>query len=206
MDFALFAARFESMGLVFIFIIILLEYACFPIPSEIILPLSGVLSLQLKIPFLSVYLLSVLAGIIGCAICYLVGYFGGYPLIRTLFGRSDNMMGRLTRTCNWYEKHGCYTVMIGRVIPIFRTWISFVAGLCRQSPLSFFLYSTVGISIWNALLLGAGYFFTENYRAVSGLISNYCAWFGGALAAFFLVRFLWRHHRKKVRKAPKVIC
>ncbi len=197
MDFVLFATRFESMGLLFIFLVIFLEYACFPIPSEIVLPLSGVICLQLGVPFLSLYLLSVLAGLCGCAVCFFIGYWGGYPLIRKLFGRSDRMMRGLTRTCNWYDKKGCYTVLIGRVIPIFRTWISFVAGLCRQHPLSFFLYSAIGIGVWNALLLGAGYYFTENYRAVAGLISRYSTWFALGLVLFFILRAFLRCLRRK---------
>lgn len=203
MDFALFAAQFESMGMFFIVLIIFLEYACFPIPSEIVLPLSGVIGLQLGLSFLSLYLLSVLAGLCGCAVCFFIGYWGGHPVIRRLFSRSSRMMRGLTRTCNWYEKKGCYTVLVGRVVPIFRTWISFVAGLCRQNPLSFFLYSAIGIGVWNALLLGAGYYFTENYRAVADIISRYSTWFALGLVLFFMGRILLHFLRR--RRAAKMM-
>ena len=62
----------ENYGLIAIFLVIALEYACFPVPSELVLPLSGAVAAQGKFNFLAVYLLSILAGLIGSYICYAI--------------------------------------------------------------------------------------------------------------------------------------
>jgi len=68
-------------GLIAVFIIIALEYACFPLPSEIVLPFAGAYAASQGIPFLVILLISALAGLLGSLICYLVGRIGGNALL-----------------------------------------------------------------------------------------------------------------------------
>ena len=74
----------DSYGLIAVFVLILLEYACFPLPSEVVLPFSGAIASQSDWTFLAILGFSVLAGVLGALACYLIGYFGGYPLVKKI--------------------------------------------------------------------------------------------------------------------------
>ena len=81
----------ENYGLIAIFLVIALEYACFPVPSELVLPLSGAVAAQGKFNFLAVYLLSILAGLIGSYLCYAIGRYGGVRCCARLRRASPNL-------------------------------------------------------------------------------------------------------------------
>ena len=70
-----------NYGLIAMFLIIMLEYACFPVSSEIVLPLSGAIASINNTHFLVILPLSIIAGLIGTGICYTVGWFGGGVII-----------------------------------------------------------------------------------------------------------------------------
>ena len=77
-------------GLVAMFIIIMLEYACFPVSSEIVLPLSGAVASINNTHFLVILPLSVIAGIIGTGACYTVGWYGGGAIINAIKRKYPN--------------------------------------------------------------------------------------------------------------------
>ena len=74
----------SEYGLVAIFIIILLEYACFPVSSEIVLPFSGAVASANHTNFLVILPLSIIAGLIGTGICFVIGWFGGGAILHML--------------------------------------------------------------------------------------------------------------------------
>ena len=126
----------ENYGLIAIFLVIALEYACFPVPSELVLPLSGAVAAQGKFNFLAVYLLSILAGLIGSYICYAIGRYGGVPLLRKIEARFPKFGGGILIAKEKFEKYSTLSVGLCRVVPLCRTYISFVAGLASTSRCS----------------------------------------------------------------------
>ncbi len=148
----------KQYGLSGIFLVIALEYACLPMPSEVLLPLAGLSAAAAGIPLVLVVAVSVFAGLIGSCICYAVGAWGGRPALNALLKRFPKALNTFGKTSAWQEEIGGLSVMIARVIPLFRTWISFAAGMSHHPIGSFMLYSTIGIIIWNTVLIGSGYY------------------------------------------------
>lgn len=160
-------------GLVAMFIIIMLEYACFPVSSEIVLPFSGAIASISHIPFLLILLVSVIAGLIGTSFCYWLGRGGGTPLIQGIIRRFPKSKKGIDNSYKNFEKYGTYAVCILRVIPICRTYIAFIAGALKQNYLIFITSSCIGITVWNTILIGIGYFLKENWRNVTLYYDRY---------------------------------
>ncbi len=164
---------FDRYGIFAMILIIFLEYACFPISSELVLPFSGAVARAENVSFFLLLPLSVLAGLLGTGLCYLAGRIGGDTVLTKLSKRFPKTEKAITSSRAKFEKYGAGAVCIGRVIPICRTYIAFVAGAVGQSPSVYFPYSLLGITIWNSALLSLGYFLQGNWGAVSGYYDRY---------------------------------
>lgn len=184
-------------GMFAIFLIIMMEYACFPISSEIVLPVSGMVAAQLGHKVTWVIFISVIAGIMGSSICYLLGKWGGQTMMNCLLSRFPKAKRQFEKTCGWQIKYGKFSVMLARVIPIFRTYISFASGITRQNYLEFLIYSTIGILSWNTLLLSCGYLLGENFDVIGPYFQLYSKWILVFIAAVILLMVLFKRHRRK---------
>jgi len=164
---------FDRYGIFAMILIIFLEYACFPISSELVLPFSGAIARAEDISFFLLLPLSVLAGLLGTGLCYLVGRLGGEAVLTKIRERFPKTQKAIDASRAKFTKYGAGAVCIGRVIPLCRTYIAFVAGAVGQSPSVYFPYSLLGITIWNSALLSFGYFLQDNWGAVSGYYARY---------------------------------
>lgn len=125
-----------------------IESACIPLPSEVIMPFSGFLVAQGRFSLLLV----AFAGAIGCnlgsAVAYAVGYYGGPPFVRR-FGRwlwlSEHELEMAHR---FFERRGDITVFIARLLPVIRTFIALPAGVARMPQLRFHVYTFLGSFPW----------------------------------------------------------
>ena len=188
----------DSYGLIAVFVLILLEYACFPLPSEVVLPFSGAVASQNDWTFFAILGFSVVAGVLGALVCYLIGYFGGYPLIEKIKRKFPKMKKGLDASQKKYEKYALLSVCVGRLIPLCRTYISFIAGISRQNPWSYIGATAIGVAIWNSVLIGLGYIFAENWNIVTEYYDQYKMVLIPVLVILvgFLV-FRWFRKRKK---------
>jgi membrane protein DedA with SNARE-associated domain len=114
-----------------------IESACIPLPSEIIMPFAGYV---VSLGKMNLYLAAT-AGAIGCnigsVIAYWVGAYGGRPLVER-FGRYVLMSHKdLDRVDHYFQKYGEITVLIGRLLPVVRTFIALPAGIARMPQLRF---------------------------------------------------------------------
>lgn len=189
-------------GLIAMFLLIACEYACLPLPSEVVLPLSGAMAVSSGRPLLLVIVISVVAGLIGSMICYSIGYSGGTRVLETLKRRYPKTKKGIESTQAFYGRYATISVAIGRVIPLFRTYISFMAGITKQSVTTFLLASSVGIFAWNSILITLGYVLADRWR---GVMSYYDTgkWFiliGAMLLIGGLV--LKKGHERKKTKYP----
>lgn len=185
---------FDRYGMFALFLIIFLEYACFPISSEIVLPFAGAVARVENLSFFLLLPLSVLAGTLGTGLCYLVGRLGGDAILTKLVKRFPKTQKGIDASREKFAKYGAGAVCIGRMIPLCRTYIAFVAGAAGQSPSVYFPYSFLGITIWNSALLSLGYFLQDNWSAVSGYYARYKHFLIpvllGAIFLFFVLRYL----------------
>lgn len=163
----------QDYGLPAVFLLIMLEYACLPVPSEVVLPFAGAVAVGAGVDFPVILLIATAAGLIGSFICYAIGRFGGVAVIHKLITRFPKMKPGLEYSQRQFDKYALLSVGLGRVIPLCRTYISFIAGLGRQNPVAFALSSAAGIVVWNSVLVGAGYLFSENWQVVIAYYEDY---------------------------------
>ncbi len=190
--------RFLSRyGLPAIFLVILLEYACFPVSSEIILPLAGALAAKQELPFVLIILVTTLAGLLGTGICYIAGRIGGQRLIEFLIHRFPKIRSGIESSRIQFERCGVYAVAFGRVIPICRTYIAFIAGAAGMKSIPFFLCSTLGIAVWNSLLTGIGYVLRDHWSYAAAYYSKYKAVLIPVLLVLLLLIFWHKLQKKK---------
>lgn len=188
---------FDRYGIFAMILIIFLEYACFPISSELVLPFSGAVARAENVSFFLLLPLSVLAGLLGTGLCYLVGYLGGDAVLTKLVKRFPKTKKAIDASRAKFTKYGAGAVCIGRVIPLCRTYIAFVAGAVGQSPSVYFPYSLLGITIWNSALLSLGYFLQDNWGAVSGYYVQYKQYLLPVLIGIVLMIILHKTFKKK---------
>lgn len=133
-----------------------IESACIPLPSEIILPFSGYLVFTGRFHLAAV----ALAGAVGCnlgsMVAYAVGYYGGRPLAER-YGRWLLLSPHdLERADAWFARYGDGTVLVSRMLPLVRTFIALPAGVARMPFLRFNVYTFLGSLPWCWLLAWAG--------------------------------------------------
>ena len=162
-----------SYGLPAMFLVILLEYACFPVSSELVLPLCGALAAASGTSYPLLILLSTLAGILGTCSCYAVGRYGGTAILERITRRFPKAEKSLNASKAKFEHYGTYAVAIGRVIPLCRTYIAFIAGASGMKFIPYLISSLIGITVWNSVLTGIGYVMQENWTYATALYEKY---------------------------------
>src|ERR1700731_3152063 len=179
-------------------VLMAIESACIPLPSELIMPFAGFLVFEGK---LSLFWAAT-AGAIGCnlgsLIAYEIGYYGGRPLVEK-FG-SYILLGR--RELDWAEsffrRGGQVTVLIGRLLPVVRTFIALPAGIARMPRGRFHLYTFLGSWPWCLVLAYLGMKLGENWRELGKYFNKFDAAIGVMLLAA-VAWFVWSHCQHRMR-------
>jgi membrane-associated protein len=128
------------------------------LPGDSILFAAGALASIGSLKIFSLFAVFYAAAVIGDTANYLIGHKIG----DTLSGKENIRFIRkehLLRANTFYEKHGSLTIVIGRFIPIIRTFVPFVAGIGKMKYSAFLTYNMLGGLLWISLFLGGGYFF-----------------------------------------------
>jgi membrane protein DedA with SNARE-associated domain len=141
-------ATISSMGYGGIVILMAIESACIPLPSEIIMPFSGYLVSTGRFDLVMVATAGALGCNLGSTLAYAVGYYGGRPLVEKwgayiLVSRRD-----LALVDRFFTRYGSITVFISRLLPVVRTFIALPAGIARMPQLKFQIYTFVGSWPW----------------------------------------------------------
>jgi membrane protein DedA with SNARE-associated domain len=125
-----------------------LESACIPVPSEVIQLFAGYLVSLHRMSLFAAVSAGVLGNLIGSWIAWTVGYYGGRPFIER-WGRYIHVTpARLERSERWFDQHGEVAVLIGRCVPIIRTFISLPAGVARMPFWRFSIFTLIGCVPW----------------------------------------------------------
>jgi len=185
-----------------IFLGVLIETIFPPIPSEVILPLSGYLLSLYNFGFCGL-ILGVIVATSGATLGSLVYYYLALKLGRKFIERYgkyfliDNK--KLRAAENWFMKHGKKTVFLGRMLPGIRELISLPAGFSKMNLRDYLLFTFLGSLIWSSLLTSLGYFFGENWKSLQlEKISN-IIFVGISLTA--LTYLVFKKILRKFRKA-----
>ena len=149
-----------------VFIAMVMESACLPIPSEVVMPLAGFVLCHDAHDVLKATLLASIANLIGSWIAYAMGLYGGRPLIRR-YGRYLLIREKEIRMAeNFFAKHGEIAVLVARVMPAIRTVIGFPAGLFKMDLAKFSIYTLIGSIPWNFMLTYLGFILKERWYIV----------------------------------------
>ena len=125
-----------------------LESACIPVPSEVIMLFAGYLVSLHKMTLFAAVSAGVLGNLVGSWIAWSVGYYGGRPFIER-YGRYIHITpARMAQSDRWFDRHGEVTVLVGRCIPVIRTFISLPAGIARMPFWRFTLFTVIGCIPW----------------------------------------------------------
>jgi membrane protein DedA with SNARE-associated domain len=125
-----------------------LESACIPVPSEVIQLFAGYLVSLHRMSLFAAVSAGVLGNLIGSWIAWSVGYYGGRPFVHR-WGRYVHVTpARLALAERWFDKHGEVTVLVGRCVPVIRTFISLPAGIARMPFWRFTLFTLIGCIPW----------------------------------------------------------
>jgi membrane protein DedA with SNARE-associated domain len=139
-----------------VFGLMVLESACIPVPSEVIMLFAGLLIHQGRMSFLAAVVAGVAGNVVGSWIAWAVGAYGGRTWIER-HGRVIHVTPeRLARADRWFDRYGPRAVLISRCLPIIRTFISLPAGVARMPFWQFTLYTLLGCIPWVVALALAG--------------------------------------------------
>jgi membrane protein DedA with SNARE-associated domain len=138
-----------------------------PIPSELVLPLAGFSASRGTMSLPSALIWSTIGSVVGAIIVYAVGAMLGRERTRALVTKIPLVKASdMDRAEAWFAKHGGKAVFLGRMVPLFRSFISLPAGVERMPVAKFLLYTTLGSAIWNTIFVVAGYLLGENWHVV----------------------------------------
>lgn len=138
-----------------------------PIPSELVLPLAGFSASHGVFSFGAALFWTTLGSVLGAIIVYAVGALIGRERTRALVVRIPLIKATdFDRTEAWFAKHGSKAVFLGRMVPLFRSFISLPAGIERMGMAKFLVLTTLGSLIWNTIFVTAGYQLGENWHLV----------------------------------------
>ena len=187
-------------GYAAIFLLMVLESACVPIPSEVTMLFAGAL---VSAPFLApehqldlvaVALVGAGANLVGSWLAYWAGYAGGRPLVdrwgRYLLLRPHE----IDRAHAWFDRYGQEAVFFGRLLPVVRTFISLPAGVARMNLWKFSLYTVLGCLPWTFGLAFLGYKLGERWDEVERFLRP-VSWLVAALVVTAVGWWAWRRIR-----------
>jgi membrane protein DedA with SNARE-associated domain len=159
----------ENYGYLAVFFLMVLESACIPVPSELIMTFGGALAAGAiagtHLNLVVVIIAGTAGNVVGSYIAWAVGKYGGLPALRRWGGRLVRERD-LERANRWFERYGGRAVLIGRLLPVIRTFISLPAGIAGMDPIRFGIYTTIGCVPWTAALAWAGYAVGKNWNTV----------------------------------------
>lgn len=189
-----------SGGYAGIILLMALESACIPLPSEVIMPFAGALTLesiaagQHRVPF-NLHLVA-LAGAVGCAlgsaVAYYVGSTGGREFVNR-YGRYILLRRHdVEKSEAWFQRRGPVTVFVARLLPVVRTFISLPAGIAKMPFVPFILLSFLGSLPWCYLLAWVGVMVGGNIESLKGYFHSADAVIVVGLLGLFGY-WLWHH-------------
>jgi membrane protein DedA with SNARE-associated domain len=190
-----------SGGYASVVLLMAIQSACIPIPSEVIMPLAGYALAHTQLDLIILATLASLASNLGSIPAYWVGARGGRPMVERygsymLLSRRD-----LDLVDRFFAHYGSIAVLIGRMLPIVRTFIAFPAGVAKMNQLRFHIYTFIGSWPWCYALayvgmkLGAKWNTDPRFKAIFHRFH-----LGVELVLVIgVVWFIWTHWKNRIR-------
>jgi len=191
-------------GLPAVFVLMLLESACIPVPSEAIMPFAGFAVSEGTMTLLGITVAGVAGNVVGSWIAYWVGLYGGRPFIDK-YGKYVLLRHHHVELAErWFQKYGPIAVFFSRVLPIVRTFISLPAGIAKMPFWKFTLYTVLGCIPWVFFLGWVGVRLGEHWEDIRAYL-HYADYIVVAAIVLIVVwLFLkWRKNRRHGGPGPE---
>ncbi|MEV0247588.1 DedA family protein [Nocardia sp. NPDC050712] len=176
---------------------IFLENLFPPVPSEVVLPLAGFAARLNHFSLVEAVVWTTIGSVLGAWCLYGLGAWLGHDRMRELAARVPLIeVDDIDRTAEWFARHGAKAVFFGRMVPLFRSFISIPAGTARMNFAMFTLFTLLGSLIWNCVFIGAGYLLGANWDAVEPYSAG-LQYVVIAVVVVIVVRFVLRRLRRR---------
>jgi membrane protein DedA with SNARE-associated domain len=153
----------DAVGVIGVFLLMLLESACIPVPSEAIMLFAGFSVSEGSMSLFGAVTAGVLGNVVGSWVAYAVGYYGRLELLdKNRFIHINRK--HLDWADTWFQRHGDLTVLVARCLPIIRTFISLPAGVARMPFWRFTVLTTIGCIPWVLMLTLIGRSVGDNWE------------------------------------------
>lgn len=193
----------DTLGAVGVALLVAAENVLPPVPSEVILPLAGYLASRDRENLVTMIVAATIGSVIGALLLYRLGAKLGEERLRRTFDRVPLLEQRdLDRARGWFERHGERAVLLGRMVPVVRSFISVPAGVERMPLIRFTAYTTLGSAIWNTIFVVLGYQLGSRWTT----IGDYSDWINAAVFVALGVAiavFVVRRVRRRLRTADE---
>lgn len=160
----------HSLGYAGIFVLMTLESALIPIPSEVTMPFSGSLVALGQFNFWMVVAVGTLGNLFGSLLAYWLGFWGEEAVVRQVIVKYGKYVliseSEYDRSERWFRNHGELVVFLSRVLPVLRTFISLPAGVSKMKLPKFIAYTVVGCFIWSAILTEIGVVLGDHWNTI----------------------------------------
>ena len=201
---AFIVATISALGYAGVILLMAIESACIPLPSEIIMPFAGYLVYTGRFNLWAVGVAGAVGCVLGSLVAYWVGMYGGRPLIEKygrylLISRHD-----LDLADRWFSRYGEIIVFASRLLPVIRTFIAFPAGVARMNLTRFVIYTFAGSLPWCLGLAYVGQLLGEQWDKNDTLKT----WFHrfdfviGIIGVLAVVWWVWRHIKHSRGESP----
>jgi len=200
-----FAANLISqIGLIGAALLIAIEVIVLPIPSEMVLLLTGFNASLGEFSFMGAIAATTCGSLLGGLVLYLFGFGFSKERVESIISKWGKYVGitneDLDKTFDWFERYGTYLVFFGRLFPIIRSLVSIPAGLVRMSIFKFALLTTAGSAIWNTIWISLGALLSEQWEKANiwTTVIDYAVYLVLGTAIVILFFRLW-HRRQNNR-------
>lgn len=185
----------RALGYSGVAVLTFLENVFPPIPSELVIPLAGFVAAQGDMRVWGVIAAGSLGSLAGAIVWYEVGRRVGERRLRAWVDRHGKWLtlsGKdLDRAQDWFRRHGRSSVLVGRLVPGVRTFVSLPAGFARMPFGAFLIYSTAGTIAWTAALAYAGVLLRANYE----IVGDYIGVATNTIFAALGILLVWRYFK-----------
>jgi membrane protein DedA with SNARE-associated domain len=190
-----------SMGYTGLFVLIVLESTMIPIPSLLVMPFAGFLAAQGHFSLPVILILNTVGALTGSALSYWLGAAGGKPLLLK-YGKYVMVRPKdIEKTEAYFAKHGAWTILIGRFLPVIRHIISIPAGIARMPLVPFFTLTGLGASLWGGGLMVVGYVLGARWKEIEAKVKSVDLVFAFAIVIAIVGGALYFYFRRRKERA-----
>jgi membrane protein DedA with SNARE-associated domain len=192
----------STLGYFGVFILMTLESALIPIPSEVTMPFSGSLIASGRFDFWILVIVGTAGNLTGSLLAYWLGKWGQEAVVRKVIVKYGKYLliseHEYNRSERWFRNHGEIVVFGSRILPVIRTFISLPAGVAKMNLTRFIVYTSVGSFIWSLFLTSIGVTLGANWKSLEGYFRKFDVVIVVA-CALVVIWYVW-HKLKHVRR------